>query len=72
MAKNKAEKIQCQREKITPDPPSVKFAGDSRRWVRRRTKVLQVPTNKEDPVKSADPKGHTVFKALAAKKRRKE
>ncbi len=40
-----------------PDPPSVKFAGDSRRWVRRRTKVLQVPTNKEDPVKSADPKG---------------
>jgi hypothetical protein len=49
-----------------PDPPSVKFAGDSRRWVRRRTKVLQVPTNKEDPVKSADPKGHTVFKALAA------
>jgi hypothetical protein len=50
-----------------PDPPSVKFAGDSRRWVRRRTKVLQVPTNKEDPVKSADPKGHTVFKALAAK-----
>jgi hypothetical protein len=25
-----------------------------------------VPTNKEDPVKSADPKGHTVFKALAA------
>ncbi|MBW2171901.1 MAG: hypothetical protein JRF69_07970 [Deltaproteobacteria bacterium] len=44
-----------------PDPPSVKFAGDSRRWVRRRTKVLQVPTNKEDPVKSADLKGHTVL-----------
>jgi hypothetical protein len=40
-----------------PDPPSVEFAGDSRRWVRRRTKVLQVPTNKEDLVKSADPKG---------------
>jgi hypothetical protein len=41
-----------------PDPPSVEFAGDSRRWVRRRTKVLQVPTNNEDPVKSAAPKGH--------------
>jgi hypothetical protein len=45
-------------EEADPDTPSVKFAGDSRRWVRRRTKVLQVPTNKEDPVKSADPKGH--------------
>ena len=40
-----------------PDPPSVKFAGDSRRWVHSRTSVLQVPTNKEDPVKSADPRG---------------
>jgi hypothetical protein len=26
-----------------------------------------VLTNEEDPVKSADPKGRTVFKALAAK-----
>ena len=39
------------------DPPSVEFAGDSRRWARRRTLVLQTPTNKEDPAKSADPKG---------------
>jgi hypothetical protein len=40
-----------------PDPPSAEFAGDSRRWVSRRTPVLQVPTNDEDSVKSADPKG---------------
>jgi len=49
------------------DPPSVEFAGDSRRWGRRRTRVRQVPTNKEDPAKSIDPKGHTVLKASAAK-----
>jgi len=29
----------------------------SRRWVRRRTSILQASTNKEDPVKSASPKG---------------
>jgi hypothetical protein len=40
-----------------PDPPSVEFAGYSRRWVRRRTSVLQAPTNKEDSAESADPKG---------------
>jgi hypothetical protein len=39
------------------DSPSVEFAGDSRRWARRRTLVLQTPTNKEDPANSADPKG---------------
>jgi len=39
------------------NPPSVEFAGDSRRWACRCTMVLQMPTNKEDPVKSADPKG---------------
>jgi hypothetical protein len=49
-----------------PDPPSVEFAGESRRWVRSRTNVLQVFTNKEDSIKSTDPKGDTVFKALAA------
>jgi len=48
---------QPNRQAPYPDPPSFEFAGDLRRWVRRRTKVLQVPTNKEDPVKSADPKG---------------
>jgi hypothetical protein len=42
---------------VSPDPPSVEFAGYSRRWVHSRTNVLQVPTNKEDPVKSADPEG---------------
>jgi hypothetical protein len=47
----------CQERLLIPDSPSVEFAGDSRRWARRRTKVLQAPTNKEDSVKSADPKG---------------
>jgi hypothetical protein len=49
---------------VSPGSPSVEFAGDSRRWVRRRTKVLQVHTNKEDSVESPDPKGK--------KKRRKK
>ena len=40
-----------------PDPPAAEFAGDVRRWARRRTLVLQTPTNKADPVKSAAPKG---------------
>ncbi len=39
------------------EPPAAEFAGGSRRWVRRRTKVRQALTNKEDPVKSAAPKG---------------
>jgi hypothetical protein len=47
--------ILCQLCLNYPDPPSVEFAGYSRRWVRRRTSVLQAPTNKEDSVKSADP-----------------
>ena len=55
-----------QTKKPGLDPPSAEFAGDSRRRVRSRTNVLQVPANTEDPVKSADPKGHTVFKAPAA------
>jgi hypothetical protein len=40
---------------VNPDPPVAEFAGDVRRWARRRTLVLQAPTNKADPVKSADP-----------------
>ena len=56
----------CQANSWNPDPPSAEFAGDSRRRVRSRTNVLQVPANTEDPVKSADPKGHNVFKAPAA------
>ena len=44
-------------DRDNPDPPSAEFAGDSRRRVRSRTNVLQVPANTEDPVKSADPKG---------------
>ena len=51
----------CQANSWNPDPPSAEFAGDSRRRVRSRTNVLQVPANTEDPVKSADPKGHTVL-----------
>ena len=42
---------------FNPDPTAAEFAGGSRRWVRRRTKVRQAPTNKENPVKSAAPKG---------------
>jgi hypothetical protein len=47
-----------------PDPPAAEFAGGSRRWVRRRTKVRQAPFNKEDPVKSAAPKGQKVVSSL--------
>jgi len=39
-----------------PNPPLAEFAGGSRRWARRRTRLLQVPTNKADPVKSASPR----------------
>ncbi len=49
--------IQESRDQASPDPPAADFAGGSRRWVRRRTKVRQAPTNKENPVKSAVPKG---------------
>jgi hypothetical protein len=50
-------KARMEKDVNLPDPPSVEFAGYSRRWVRRRTSVRQAPTNKEDSVKSADPKG---------------
>ncbi len=46
-----------QKVSITRNPPLAEFAGDARRWARRRTRVLQVPTNKADPVKSASLKG---------------
>ncbi len=49
-----------------PDPPAPEFAGDARRWACRRTLVLQLPTNKADPVKSGAPKGQGLFKASAA------
>jgi len=46
----------CQVVFPDPDPPVAEFAGDARRWACRRTVVLQTPTNKADPVKSASPK----------------
>ncbi len=49
--------LKCQGMRKIPDPPATEFAGGSRRWVRRRTRVRQAPTNKEDPVKSAALKG---------------
>ena len=56
-ANKRLEKSQNDSSGVSLDSPSLEFAGDSRRWVRRRTLVLQTPTNKEDPANSADPKG---------------
>jgi hypothetical protein len=47
---------------LIPYPPSVEFAGGSRRWVRSGTMVIQAPGDEEDPVKSADPKGQKIEK----------